>query len=104
MQSVIRVPHDAFLRDVQLDWEHGLLTIRFGFEEWDLALTATGVRKLQIRRDEPWGPSSYVNETHGPVQISGGLMTFSIEMQSGDAIELTAVDIRFERTRALAPD
>jgi hypothetical protein len=53
-------------------------------------LSATGIRKLRLPREFPWGFSDWISGIDGPNQISGGLLILKIEMQSGDVIEIVA--------------
>ncbi len=82
--------HDWTLRALNVDWGEGVASVEFGAPTGRSVLRAHGLHNLHIPRTESWGPSVSVNEAWGPVGIEGGLVRFSIEMQTGDVIELVA--------------
>src|SRR5438270_815322 len=56
--------HDAVMEGVECDWQGATATIRLTLVPGPpstIALVAIGLRELQVPRDEPWGPSVFVN-------------------------------------------
>src|SRR6266404_2436553 len=86
--------HDWTLRSISVDWEAGTATISLTWASLPAAVIAHGVQDLRIPRKLEWGHSVSVNSTRGPDPIEDGLFSFSIEMQSGDTVEVVAS--RFE--------
>jgi len=82
--------HDWTLYSITVDWERGTATFSLSWDGHPFALIAHDVRQLDIPRSLDWGPSVSVNKTRGPEPIDGGKSCFSIEMQSGDTIEIVA--------------
>jgi hypothetical protein len=87
--------HDAVLKSVQVDWEMKRCSFEVaaftqcGTDAGPRVLAFEGVRSVTIPHDEPWGPSSCINQFHAAGD------QFRIEMQSGDVIELTAASFIF---------
>jgi len=82
--------HDALLDSIQLDWEAKTCTMTLsvfltrGVRASPHRLHFTGVTRLSVPHEEPWGASVFVNTaTHRDG-------TYRIEIQSGDTIEITA--------------
>ena len=82
--------HDWTLRALNVDWGEGVACVEFDAPTGRSVLRAHGLQNLHIPRTESWAPSVSVNEARGPVGIEGGLVRFSIEMQTGDIIEIVA--------------
>lgn len=82
--------HDSVLVALQLRWEHGELAIHLEHHDQAMHLTATGVRQMVIPREEPWGPSEYVDAISLTPADEAGLQRMEIEMQSGDVIVVFA--------------
>jgi hypothetical protein len=82
--------HDWTLRAVNVDCGAGVVRVEFDAPKGRALLQAHGLHNLHIPRAESWGPSVSVNEAQGPLEVEGGLFRFSIEMQSGDLIEIVA--------------
>lgn len=88
--------HDAVLHRMELHWEGKVCRLyldAFLVPERDAipcVLEFTGVARISAPHEEPWGPSSMVNNGQA---VSKG--EFRIEMQSGDIIEILADDFRF---------
>jgi hypothetical protein len=91
--------HDWTLSAATVNWGTGTAELTFAWDGKDYALTVRGLSKLVLPRTFPWGPSVSVNSIDGPTPLEDGLFHLSIEMQSGDVIELSAVnfDIPSER-------
>ena len=87
--------HDAVLRLIEVNWESKQCRLRLtafttpSSVAQPCVLTFDGVTFLSMPHNEPWGPSSSVNTA----SIANG--RFRIEMQSGDAIELSATGFAF---------
>ena len=88
--------HDSILSKIELNWESGELSIKFGDELTGsrpiVVLLGHNVSSFQYERKFPWGPSVSVNHVKA-IEIDGGIK-LEIEMQSGDVI--TATIARFE--------
>jgi hypothetical protein len=93
--------HDWTRRAVSVDWGNGVACVEFDTPTVRALLQAHGLQSLHIPRAEPWGASVSVNETHGPTEPEGGVVRFSIQMQSGDLIEL--VSRSFDIPASLSP-
>jgi hypothetical protein len=91
-----QLPHDAFLQDLRVDWEPGTAALRFVIEEKTITVKVRGLRLIKIPREQPWGPSIWVNQTSGPVQAGGDMVKFLIEMQSGDQIEIVGENVAID--------
>ena len=83
--------HDAVLKRLEFDWKARTLTMELAvFHSRDEAaipsiLTFSGVRHMSIPREDPWGPSIFVNgNSFCPPDL------YKIEVQSGDVIEIRA--------------
>jgi hypothetical protein len=81
--------HDATLESIELVWKEAQCRVVVTLESGTHLLTFGGVTKVSIPRDEPWGSSISVNEA----SFERGVAT--IEMQSGDTIEITAQEVEF---------
>lgn len=83
--------HDWILVSILVEWAKGIVTINFDTHEFGVVqVTATGLVKLLVPKLEEWGESVSVNEYEGPVELTDGNQSLTIEMQSGDKIELEA--------------
>ena len=82
--------HDWTLRAVTVDCGAGVARLDFDAPGGRALLQAHGLHDLHIPRAESWGPSVSVSEARGPLEIDGGLLRFSIEMQSGDIVVIVA--------------
>ena len=90
--------HDATLKAVNFGWETGVvhLTFKVGVAPSDLAIVEVqGVTSLICPRLCPWGPSSSVNAAAVEEFTDGRVLT--IEMQSGDVLEVRCVAIEIRR-------
>jgi hypothetical protein len=90
--------HDALLKNVAMDWTGGnviidALVFRPGRDRAaePCTLIWSGVRRLIVNRELPWGPSNFINSAKFEAPS-----TYEIEMQSGDhiVIEATAFALR----------
>lgn len=101
---MIQVPdlHDAFVEAITVDWDKGTLSARFVSGAGEIVLTASGLRRFLMPREQPWGPSAYVNvASAAPV---GHGTQLKIEMQSGDRWEIEAEAVQFEGSAAKDSD
>lgn len=92
--------HDATLRSLSLDWSSGALTLELSLSEEPIVaarLVAEGVRQLVCPRHQPWGRSKSINSVAGPSPSVEGVSTLTIEMQSGDVLEVQAASFVLER-------
>jgi len=90
--------HDATLETLTVHWVEG--TVRIGLSTGIngtgvVTLEAIGVRRAVCPRAFPWGPSDSVNEVRLE-QVSEGRL-LSIEMQSGDVLEICCKDVLVEQ-------
>jgi hypothetical protein len=89
--------HDAVFDSLTVDWAGATAAFRFTLVGGDrdqqaLAIHGSGLRTLFVPREQPWGPSLYVNRA----QLSEGeIAEIRIEMQSGDEIVLLADSIHW---------
>lgn len=89
--------HDWTLLSISFAWEAG--TVRLVFRvlgSQTVTLVGEDVRSLRIPRMQEWGPSVSVNKVTGPIDV-GNLRHLSIEMQTGDVIEVTAGSFHEEK-------
>lgn len=86
--------HDWTLLALMVDWLDGTIKISFrNSQSQEVFLMANGFSELRVPRREEWGKSVAINEVDGPKTLQNGSMYFSIEMQSGDKIEMEARSI-----------
>jgi hypothetical protein len=86
--------HDWTLLTLTVDWVKGMATITFkNSQSHEVFLIAEELSDFRVPKREEWGGSISVNEVDGPKELHNGNMYFSIEMQSGDKIELEAGSI-----------
>ena len=89
--------HDATLQSLSFNWANASATLTFelcAVESEFVIVEASGVTNLQCPRVQPWGPSNSVNSAALETQAVGQLLT--IEMQSGDVIEIRCQKARTE--------
>ncbi len=78
--------HDATLHTVTFDWKAAEATLKLLLMRGIPATLAFhGVTAMFLPRDQPWGPSSCINEAQ---ELSVG--TYQIELQSGDVLQFKA--------------
>ena len=78
--------HDGVLRSIAVDWENARCTLAVRVAlQGDQSLVFTGLRRVTIPRDQPWGPSTCINSVRERSQSE-----FEIEMQSGDVLCILA--------------
>ena len=87
--------HDAILGDLNVSWPLGMASLAFSpVTAAPVVLRATGLQRLALTRELPWGPSQLVNT------VSAGkdrdCQMWSIELQSGDTIEIKAATIELQ--------
>jgi hypothetical protein len=86
--------HDWTLVRLIVDWLKGMITIVFKNDRSEETfLVAEGFSNLKVPKQEAWGESASVNEVEGPRKLDNGWIYISIEIQSGDKIELEAKSI-----------
>jgi hypothetical protein len=97
MPAIEELPlHDAIVKKIVYRWnakiiEFELLAfIENGKDATQHILRFGGVSNFNFPHTSPWGESSCINEATG---MSG---EFSIEMQSGDTISISAENCSFE--------
>ena len=83
--------HDWTLKSLTFDWINGTGRLIFdGDSSKDISLFAVGIAHFQVPKREEWGPSISVYEVVGPTPLDNGNSSVSIQMQSGDLIEIEA--------------
>lgn len=86
--------HDWTLLTLMVDWVRGMVTITFrNSQSQEVFLIGEGLSDFRVPKREEWGGSVSVNEVVGPKKLENGNLYFSIEMQSGDKIEMEAMSI-----------
>lgn len=89
--------HDSTLDRVSLEWEDGVVIVELSEVRNDssrMVIEARNVTRMTCPRLHPWGPSSFVNSVQ---LLEERLLT--IEMQSGDVVELESSDGSFSIIR-----
>jgi len=82
--------HDCTLTSATFDWESGNGQLALISPDGPCAIILTCVHAIYIPLKLPWGASVSINTVQGPTLQADGLMRLSIEMQSGDTIDLVA--------------
>ncbi len=82
--------HDWTLHSISMDWESGSAICSLAGPKGTASIVAKDVAELRVPRNLPWGRSVSVNQVTGPTRRDDGLFLLSIEMQSGDTIEVAA--------------
>jgi hypothetical protein len=82
--------HDWTLLSVHVNWGRGVVFLEFDTPTGPSSLQADGLHDLHVPRAESWGASVSVLAAYGPSVRDDGLATLSIEMQTGDRIEIVA--------------
>lgn len=86
--------HDWTLLTIMVDWLDSTVRIAFrNRKSQEVFLMAEGLTNLRVPKREEWGGSVSVNEVDGPKVLQNGSLYFSIQMQSGDKIEMEARSI-----------
>jgi hypothetical protein len=88
--------HDAVLEGIEIDWQSATTTIRFGLPgdpPPSRNLVFGGVRVIHIPRDQPWGPSVFVNTIEYADGLAADDVSVRLEMQSGDEITVRAASL-----------
>lgn len=86
--------HDWSLVALLLEWAEGKITIILkNSASVEVRLLASGLADLKVPKREKWGESVSINEVDGPILLENGNSYLSIEIQSGDKIELEAESI-----------
>ncbi|MDB6023819.1 MAG: hypothetical protein JWM68_42 [Verrucomicrobiales bacterium] len=89
--------HDAILQELRLDWKHRTCTasiLAFMDRTKDAVARQIlwhDVSEAFIPHQNPWGPSVFINSAS--VDLDG---IFTIEMQSGDQIQIQAKGFDFK--------
>lgn len=82
--------HDATLKEVRFVWAAGRCEMLLSTAKSPNAvLVFTDVSRVEMSREQPWGPSVSVNE----IRECGN--QYEVELQSGDIIRITAAGWSF---------
>lgn len=84
--------HDWTLSAVSFEWAAGVVTVTFAYHP---PLIAEGVTKLTMTRLNEWGPSRSVSGADPPVAVDSRSTRLTLEMSSGDTIEIVASVFKF---------
>lgn len=83
--------HDWILVSIFVEWAKGMVTITLDTHEFGaVKVTASELVTLIVPKRDKWGESVSVNRYEGPYTLDNGNQFLSIEIQSGDKIELEA--------------
>lgn len=85
--------HDAILVAVRLNWGAARVDVYLSRQSDRVRLTARGVWSLTAPRQEPWGPSVWVDSVSASVHPETGMRKLDVAMQSGDVIEIIAREL-----------
>lgn len=86
--------HDSVLHTVRVDWADATCVCEIsafvepGNEAQPRELVFRCLESLELPRQQPWGPSVFINRALQPSP-----RTFQLEMQSGDVIEVVAAEV-----------
>lgn len=82
--------HDWTLVSIYVDWAKSFARIDLLSNEGQRQIIVRGLSNLRIPKENPWGPSVSINRCKGPIAMTGTKKRFSIEIQSGDILEIIA--------------
>jgi hypothetical protein len=86
--------HDWTLVSLDIDWIQGTVVINLrNPDSKDVVIVVQGLVLVRVPKHEEWGPSVSINEISGPTRNKRGNIELSIEMQTGDEIELEGISI-----------
>lgn len=90
--------HDSKLRSLSLDWKRGWARLQIcAWNDVSVQISARKVAAVNAPRHEPWGPSDFILSAY--FSEAEGRSGLTIEMQSGDVVQLLAGDIDVACTR-----
>jgi hypothetical protein len=81
--------HDASLESVEVLWAEARCRLVLSLHSGKHLLEFRGVTRTTIPHEKPWGPSISINEA----SFKDGVT--SIEMQTGDTIEIVSQEVYF---------
>jgi len=84
--------HDWMLENVEVDWPSGCVSLRLSGYNEHANIIAQKFLSVIVPKKENWGPSVSVN-TMKWTKLDNGATVLSIEMQTGDVVEITAGSI-----------
>lgn len=85
--------HDWTLLSIHCDWEAKTIVMKLLDHHSEIReIKALGVQRFVLCHDEPWGPSVSILEHEGPFDIGDGLLRLVLKVQSGDELEIQAVE------------
>lgn len=95
--------HDWSIKNIHIAWRERKVVFDLVKYQGTPKLICEGVTKLEIPMAFDWGPTDCINETTPYLNVEEGSMKvenwdgkLSIEMQTGDVIELEAETITLE--------
>lgn len=86
--------HDWTFVTLVVEWPKGVVTITLkNSSSAEVFIIAEGLTDLKVPKRESWGESVSINVVNGPKILDNGNSYLSIEIQSGDVIEIEAKSI-----------
>lgn len=83
--------HDWTLVSILVNWGKSAVTITLkNYESKEILLVAEGFEELRVPKRAEWGESVSINEVTGPTKLDNGNYHLTLEIQSGDKIEIEA--------------
>jgi hypothetical protein len=84
--------HDFTLLRLVVDWEEKTATLELRGPDGPINFEVGGLRKVELTRDDPWGPSVSVN---GVAITRDDELTLCVvfQMQTGDEIQLLCAEV-----------
>lgn len=86
--------HDWSLLKLAVDWPAEQVQLDMRSPDGPRVLVARKLKSLVVPNENPWGPSISINGATGPALAETGLNRLTIEMQSGDLIEIVAAQFQ----------
>ena len=90
--------HDAVFLSIDLPWAEGTARLRFRLAHKAVCLAISGVSRVELSRQFPWGRSECVNEVRVAAEPPDAGVKMDLEMQSGDRILISGSAILAERS------
>lgn len=90
--------HDWSLKSFTVDWESKHITFELLSHDGPKMIDAEDFISFKGTGNSPWGNSISINEIKGPEGTKDGHEILTIEIQSGDIIEIKAKKILMPKT------
>ena len=83
--------HDWTLVSILTEWSDSTVIVQLrDRHSAPRNLTAHGIRGLSVRQEQTWGPSVSILACEPAIATGDGLYRLTIELQSGDRIDIEA--------------